>query len=34
MDLQGKEHLQEQADYPLVEGMEENVLAVIRKYYK
>jgi GTP cyclohydrolase II len=34
MDLQGKEHLQEQADYPLVEGMDKDVLSVIRKYYK
>jgi septum formation topological specificity factor MinE len=28
------EHVQEQADHPIVEGMDENVLAVIRKYYK
>jgi GTP cyclohydrolase II len=34
IDLQGKEHLQEQADHPVVEGMDEEVLAVIRKYYK
>ena len=34
IDLQGKEHLQEQADHLVVEGMDEEVLAVIRKYYK
>jgi GTP cyclohydrolase II len=34
IDLQGKEHLPEQADAPLVEGMDEEVLKVIRKYYK
>ena len=34
IDLQGMEHLQEQADHPVVEGMDEEVLAVIRKYYK
>jgi GTP cyclohydrolase II len=34
MDLQGKEHLPEQADHPVVEGMDEDVLKVIRKYYR
>jgi GTP cyclohydrolase II len=34
IDLQGKEHLPEQADAPLIEGMDEAVLAVIRKYYR
>jgi GTP cyclohydrolase II len=34
IDFQGKEHLQEQADHPVVEGMDEEVLAVIKKYYK
>jgi GTP cyclohydrolase II len=34
IDLQGKEHLQEQADLPVVEGMDKEVLAVINKYYK
>jgi GTP cyclohydrolase II len=34
MDSYGMEHVQEQADHPIVEGMDENVLAVIRKYYK
>jgi GTP cyclohydrolase II len=34
IDLHGKEHLQEQADHPVVEGMDEEVLAVIKKYYK
>lgn len=34
IDLRGKEHLPEQADPPMVEGMDEEVLAVIRKYYK
>jgi GTP cyclohydrolase II len=34
IDLHGKQHLQEQADPPLVEGMDDKVLAIIRKYYK
>jgi GTP cyclohydrolase II len=34
IDLHGKLHLQEQADPPLIEGMDEEVLAIIRKYYK
>jgi GTP cyclohydrolase II len=34
IDLNGKEHIQEQADHPVVEGMDEEVLAVIKKYYK
>lgn len=33
-DRNGKEHIQEQADYPIVEGMDEEVLSVIKKYYK
>ncbi len=34
IDLQGKEHLPEQADHPVIEGMNGDVLAVIRSYYK
>ncbi len=34
IDLHGKERLPEQADPPVIEGMDEEVLAVIRKYYK
>jgi GTP cyclohydrolase II len=34
IDMNGKEHIQEQSDHPVVEGMDEEVLAVIRKYYK
>jgi GTP cyclohydrolase II len=34
MDFQGKEHLPEQADHPVVEGMDEDVLKIIRKYYR
>jgi GTP cyclohydrolase II len=34
MDFQGIEHLQEQADFPLMEGMDKDVLAVIHKYNK
>jgi GTP cyclohydrolase II len=34
MDFHGKEHLPEQADPPMVEGMDPEVLKVIRKYYK
>ena len=34
MDFQGKEHLPEQADHPIVEGMDAEVLKVIRKYYR
>lgn len=34
IDSFGKAHLPEQADPPMIEGMDEEVLAVIRKYYK
>lgn len=34
IDFRGKEHLPEQADPPIVDGMDDEVLAVIRKYYK
>ena len=34
LDLFGKEHLPEQADLPIVEGMDEDVLKIIRKYYR
>lgn len=34
IDFHGKERLAEQADPPIIEGMDEEVLAVIRKYYK
>lgn len=34
IDLHGKEHLPEQSDAAEVEGMDEEVLAVIRKFYR
>lgn len=34
IDLHGKEHLPEQADFPIVEGMDEALLKVIQKYSK
>jgi len=34
IDLQGKEHLPEQSDYPIIEGMNEEVIDVIRRFYK
>jgi len=34
IDFQGKEHLPEQADYPIIEGMNEDVMDVIRRFYK
>ena len=34
MDFLGKEHLPEQADPPMVEGMDQDVLKVIRRYYR
>ncbi len=34
IDFYGRERLPEQADPPIVEGMDEEVLAVIRKYYR
>ena len=32
MDLNGKVHLPEQSDYPVVEGMNEDVLKILRSY--
>jgi GTP cyclohydrolase II len=34
IDLQGKERLPEQADYPVIEGMNGDVLNVIRSFYQ
>jgi GTP cyclohydrolase II len=34
IDLQGKERLQEQSDYPVIEGMNGDVLNVIRGFYQ
>ena len=34
IDLQGKEHLPEQSDYPVIEGMNGDVLNVIRRFYQ
>jgi GTP cyclohydrolase II len=34
IDMLGKEHMQEQADLPIVEGMDKEVLKIIRKYYR
>jgi len=34
IDLQGKEHLPEQSDYPVIEGMNGDVLNVIRSFYQ
>jgi GTP cyclohydrolase II len=34
IDLQGKERLQEQADYPVIEGMTGDVLNVISSFYE
>jgi GTP cyclohydrolase II len=34
IDLLGKEHLQEQADLPIVDGMDEETLKIINKYNK
>jgi GTP cyclohydrolase II len=34
IDFHGKEHLPEQADYPIIEGMNEEVMDVIRRFYK
>ena len=34
IDLQGKEHLAEQADPPVVEGMDEEALSVVESWYQ
>lgn len=34
IDFMGKEHLQEQADAPIIEGMNEEIMDVIRRYYR
>ncbi len=34
IDFHGKEHLLEQADLPIIEGMNEEVMDVIRRFYK
>jgi len=34
IDLQGKEHLPEQADYPVVEGMDTEVIEAVQHLYK
>jgi hypothetical protein len=33
IDLQGKEHIPEQADPPVIEGMDEEQLELITKLY-
>jgi GTP cyclohydrolase II len=34
IDFNGKERIPEQADFPVIEGMNEEVLDVIRRYYR
>jgi GTP cyclohydrolase II len=34
IDLQGKEHLPEQADYPIVEGMQADVMELIQRIHQ